>query len=145
MYQVPIVGTLLSMAEDSGRNRSALTLAVAAQIRAERAASGLTQRQVMEKSGIPKSTYLRLESGERVADVQQLAAFCAAVDISLADLMRHAEERVARTAEPARDELMAGLSPRNQRIVEETRTRPKGRRRNSAEQPPDNGRSAQTG
>jgi transcriptional regulator with XRE-family HTH domain len=84
------------MGQERGRNRSGLTRAVAAQIRAERAASGLTQQKVVDKSGIPKSTYIRLESGERVADVQQLAAFCAALDIPLAVFMQRAEDRLDR-------------------------------------------------
>lgn len=88
----------------NARNRGHITSAVAAQIRAERAAAGLTQRQVMDRSGLPKSTYLRMESGERVADVGQLAAFCSAVGVPLSVLLARAEDRLERAEREADDD-----------------------------------------
>lgn len=105
------------MTEANGRNRSAIALAVAAQIRAERAASGLTQRQVMDLSGLPKSTYLRLESGERVADVSQLAAFCAAVGVPLAEFMHRAEERLSAPAPTLTEHVVGQMSPEGQAAI----------------------------
>jgi transcriptional regulator with XRE-family HTH domain len=116
--------------ELNSRKRSALALAVAAQIRAERAAAGMTQQEVQDASGIPKSTHLRLESGERVADVSQLAAFCAAVNVPVAVFMARAEARLETVATPAPPlveddditrELMGGMSTRNQRKAQAIR------------------------
>ena len=82
--------------------------AVAAQIRAERAASGKTQREVIERSGIPKSTYLRLESGERRADADQLAQIVAVLGLRLSTFFQRVEDRVATTPT---DALLDDASP----------------------------------
>ena len=107
--------------EGNNRNRGAWTLAVAAQIRAERAAAGMTQQQVMDRSGLPKSTYLRMESGERVADVGQLAAFCAAVGIPVSALMQRAEDRLSSSPTLA------------EHVIDRTRNRCRGRGGDPAE------------
>jgi len=68
--------------------------AVAAQIRAERAACGLTQTQVFTRARMPRSTYIRVETGERVGDVIQLSAISRALGIRLVTLIERAEERM---------------------------------------------------
>lgn len=75
-------------------NSGAWTRAVAAQIRAERAASGKTQREVITASGIPKSTYLRLESGERKADADQLANLSSVFGLRMSVFFQRVEDRV---------------------------------------------------
>lgn len=68
-----------------------LNQALANEIRAERARQRLTQAQVIEKSGIPRSTYVRLEAGERVIDVQQLDKIAHAFGIPMRELVDRAE------------------------------------------------------
>ena len=60
------------MISDNSRERTLTSSAVAAQIRAERAVKRWTVDEMAERSGIPRSTYYKLETGKRVADVSQL-------------------------------------------------------------------------
>lgn len=78
---------------DNTRERSAWSAAVAAQVRAERAAASMTREEMVAASGIPLSTYRRLETGERVADTTQLARLCAAWGILLSEFFRRVEQR----------------------------------------------------
>ena len=73
------------------------TTAVAAVIRAERAARGMTQRQVYEAAGISRSAYLRLEDGSRVADTLQLARLCGVYRMPLSRFFHLAEDRLSAT------------------------------------------------
>lgn len=79
---------------DNGRERSPWAETTAAQIRAERAAADLTQAEMIAASGIPRSTYLRLESGARVSDTTQLARICGALGLSLSEFFRRVEGRI---------------------------------------------------
>lgn len=79
---------------DNKREQSPWSDAVASQIRAERAAAGLTQAQMVELSGIPRSTYIRLEKGLRVADITQLARICGALKMSLSLFLARVEGRM---------------------------------------------------
>lgn len=81
------------MVNDNSRERSVFSDAVAAQIRAERAAKKMTQTDLVKASGIPRTTYLRLESGERVADTTQLYRITEALGLSLSEFFRRVEER----------------------------------------------------
>ena len=54
------------------RERSGLSEAVAAQIRAERSAKRLTIEQTAKQAGIPFSTYYKLDNGSGSADAEQL-------------------------------------------------------------------------
>lgn len=111
--------------------------AIAAQIRAERAASGMTQREVIAASGIPKSTYLRLESGERRADADQLALIAAAMGVRLSTFFQRAEERLETSrAASTVAQLEANLSPAGRDVVEEGRAR-LARERAEGEKPED--------
>lgn len=67
--------------------------AVAAQIRAERAATGLTQAQVIERSEMARTTYLRVEDGTRPVDMTQIEAISRALGISVTTLVARAEQR----------------------------------------------------
>lgn len=82
------------------RERSLLAGAVAAEVRAERARHRLTQAQVAEAAGIPDRTYVRLDTGERVMDVAQLARVCDALGILPSQILARAEDEVARVAGP---------------------------------------------
>lgn len=77
----------------NARERSPISDAVAAQIRAERAAAGKTQAQVYEPAGIPKQTYIRIEKGVRVADITQILQVCTSLGIPLGVFMTRAEAR----------------------------------------------------
>lgn len=79
------------------RERSDFSDAVAAQVRAERAAADLTQAQVYEPAGLSRSTYIRLESGTHIADTTQLAHICTALGVSIPDFFT----RVANRAQAA--------------------------------------------
>ena len=78
------------------RDRTPWSLAIAAQVRAERSACGWTQAEAVRRvSGyMGRSTYLRLESGERVADVSQIAQVCEVMGIDFMTFMKRASERV---------------------------------------------------
>lgn len=111
---------------DEAAPRSAWNEAVAAQLRAERAASGKTQREVMAQSGIPKSTYLRLESGERKADADQLAALMAVFGLRLSTFFQRVEDRVrSAPRDPSEADLLEGLPAHVRRELEGYRRKAK--------------------
>lgn len=74
---------------------SPLSLAFAAQMRAERAAADLTQTQLASKAGMGRTTLIRIEAGERDMDTTQLAGLCNALGLSLVEFVSRAEERLA--------------------------------------------------
>lgn len=82
------------MVNDNRRERSGFSDAVAAQVRAERAAQQMTQTALVEASGVPRSTLVRIESGTRVADTTQLYRLTAALGISLSEFFRRVEDRL---------------------------------------------------
>lgn len=76
----------------NARERSAWSDAIADEIRAERARAHLTQKDVFEAAGIPRATYLRIETGQRVADTTQLARICLALGLKVSTLTARAED-----------------------------------------------------
>jgi len=78
----------------NSRKRSGWSQTVAAQIRAERAASGLTQIEVYTRAGIPRSTYLRIERGTHVADTTELAKIADVLDVCMSEFFRRVENRM---------------------------------------------------
>ena len=73
------------------RERSEWSDAVAAEIRAQRARAKLTQAEVIERSGLGASTYVRIEQGKRVPDVTQLWRICRALGVQPSELVARAE------------------------------------------------------
>lgn len=73
------------------RERSEWSDAVAAEIRAQRARAKLTQAEVIERSGLGASTYVRIEQGKRVPDVTQLWRICQALGVPPSELVARAE------------------------------------------------------
>jgi transcriptional regulator with XRE-family HTH domain len=67
-----------------------LNMAVAAEIRAERAAQGLTLEELSNASEIPVRTLIRLTKGERNINVNQLAKIGNALDVDPTELVRRA-------------------------------------------------------
>ena len=69
-----------------------------------------------------RSTYLRLESGERVADVSQIAQVCEVMGIDFMTFMKRASERVvdfemADELAARRDKAGLSVPPRNLKAV----------------------------
>lgn len=93
MYQQWVYAHLMVMKKP--RVLSPLSLALAAQMRAERAAADLTQTQLASKAGMGRTTLIRIEAGERDMDTTQLAGLCRALDLSLVEFISRAEERLA--------------------------------------------------
>lgn len=87
------------------RERSDFSEAVAAQVRAERAAAGITQAEVVRRSGLSRSTYLRIESGAHIADTTQLARICGVYGLALSAFFERVEDRVASVATDEHERL----------------------------------------
>lgn len=77
----------------NARERSPWSDAVAALVRAERAHKGWTQLEMVRNTGLSRSTYMRIESGEHIADASELARICGAIGIPLSEFFRRVEER----------------------------------------------------
>lgn len=75
------------------RERTPWSDAVAALVRAERAHKGWTQVEMVRATGLSRSTYMRIESGEHIADTSELARICAAIGIPLSEFFRRVEQR----------------------------------------------------
>lgn len=69
-------------------------IATADTIRAERAAAQMSQAQLAKKAGIPRTTYIRYETGERTPNIAQVAAIAEALDLRVSVFMRRIEDRV---------------------------------------------------
>lgn len=67
--------------------------AVSAQIRAERAAKDWDQPEMYHQAKMKRSTYIRTETGQRVADVSDVWSIALAVGISASALIARAEDR----------------------------------------------------
>ena len=81
----------------NARKHSALSIALAEEIRAEMGVARLTARALAKSSGIPERTLARLISGERSIDVAQFEMLARALGLSMAMLLQRAEARVAQS------------------------------------------------
>lgn len=109
--QYQMRGSLLCMdMNPASRDRQVAELnrAVSEQLRAERAASNMTIDALANAAGVNRKTVMRLESGERSADVMQLAAMCAVFGLPLGDFMARAQQRVDRSRVAVRDVAAEG-------------------------------------
>jgi len=79
----------------NARKHSALSIALADQLRAEVAVAKITVRDLARKSGVPERTLARLLSGERTIDVAQLDMLCRALDIAIPTMLARANARAA--------------------------------------------------
>lgn len=77
-------------------DHSALNMAFGDEIRAARARLRLTRAQLSEASGVSAKTIQRIESGERSADLEQMAALCGVLDESIANLVDRVVRRSRR-------------------------------------------------
>ena len=64
------------------------------QIRAERAARGVTQRALAEASGIPEQTYIRYETGKRDVPNASLIAIVDALGVPYSTFARRLQDRL---------------------------------------------------
>ncbi|MDI3331447.1 MAG: helix-turn-helix transcriptional regulator [Micrococcus sp.] len=71
--------------------------AVARQLKAERAAAGMTQIQVAEKVGQDKQTVMRNEAGKRDISIAELGQLADVFGITPQELLRRAEERIQKS------------------------------------------------
>ena len=76
------------------RPSEGLNAAVAAVLRAERAAQDLTQQELADKSGIPYATLRRYLKADRHIDVAVLAEICKALNIEVDDIVIRAANRM---------------------------------------------------
>jgi len=92
----------------NARKRGDYSAAIAAQLRAERAAQGLTQEQLASKAGMGRQMLMRIEKEERVADVSQVADLVAALGIGLVEFFERTEARLAQARPAARRDVAGG-------------------------------------
>lgn len=78
----------------NGREIEVWSVAASAQIRAERAASGMTQVEVYTQANLSRSTYLRIEKGKHVPDLGELAKIAAVYGLRVPILIERIEARV---------------------------------------------------
>lgn len=74
--------------------RSAEARAIAETIRAERAAKGLSQKQLAEAIGISQQGLLRYEKGQRDISTADLMRIAAALGMSFSTLARRLQDRL---------------------------------------------------
>jgi transcriptional regulator with XRE-family HTH domain len=70
------------------------TAAIAAELKAERAATGVQNTVIAETSGISPRQVIRIFNGERTVGVSDLIMICKALGIDLTTLIARAEARV---------------------------------------------------
>lgn len=78
------------------RKMTDMSKAFAAQLRAERAATGLTQDELARASGVAKSAIQRIEAEQAAMDTAQMGDLCRALGISILDFVMAVEDRLAR-------------------------------------------------
>ena len=95
MYQFGTLRILTGMTHaEPTPEVAAFVRAVAAQIRAERAAAGVTRDEITERTGIGRSTLYRIERGERVPDMVQLAQIASALPVTVQQIVQRASNRM---------------------------------------------------
>lgn len=81
--------------------------AIAEALRAERAASGLSQRELASRARISSPAYFRYERGDRSISVAQVVAICDVLGITFTQFARQVEERLDRKRKTT-DTVVAG-------------------------------------
>ncbi|AUS34642.1 transcriptional regulator [Rhodococcus qingshengii] len=76
------------------RSADEYTAAVADELRAARIEQGMTQMQLAETSGIPRSTISKILAGGQPIDLSELRAICTALGLSAVQVMQSAERRL---------------------------------------------------
>lgn len=89
-----LIGALDSTIVDTNDQKSAANRALAAEIRAERAAVGLTVKELAIRSGVPYGTLNRILPGERDISYTQMVQIAAALHVDPAELSNRAMRRM---------------------------------------------------
>lgn len=76
---------------------SPLAMAFAAELRAERAALGLTQVELARRAGLSRSTLVRLEDETRQMNSDQMWQLCRALGVSITEFATRAEGRLRKS------------------------------------------------
>lgn len=77
------------------RQHSDFSRALAAQLRAERAAANLTQTEMAKRMGISRGQLIRVEAEERILDTTQLVNAARALGLTVLEFVKRSEERLA--------------------------------------------------
>jgi len=77
-----------------GKYGDNLASAVAAQLRAERGAAGLTYKELAERAGLTEQSVMRYLTEKREPNTAQLGALCDALGLTPHELMLRAAERI---------------------------------------------------
>ncbi|MEA5645899.1 MAG: helix-turn-helix transcriptional regulator [Cutibacterium granulosum] len=87
--------------------------AVAAAIRAQRAVSGHTVRELAERSGVPLSTLMRILGAQRDIKVTQVADIAKVLDVAPCEIVEDAERIMGRqnTEQPSNVRRLRGSTP----------------------------------
>ena len=85
---------MIHMEQEAG----ARAAAVAATIRAERAAAQLSQNELASRAGIPRPTYLRYERGDRNIPVVTAIQLAEALGMTFGEFARRVEDRLCHPA-----------------------------------------------
>lgn len=97
---------------------SGMNAAVAAELRAEKAALGLTNQDLADRSGIPVVSVQRYLAPSRNIDIEILGALCDALGVSLTEIARAAEARLSRPTTEAERDAAAAVDRIDQHIRE---------------------------
>src|SRR5690349_24854027 len=90
MYQPRYYPAPMTMGQQP-RRHSALSRALAEEIRAQRRAVEMSQDELGKRAGVSRGQVVRIEAGERVLDVTQVAAFADALRLDIVTLFQRAE------------------------------------------------------
>lgn len=78
-----------------------MNAAVAAELRAERAAQEVTLDDLTERVSLSRNTTWRLLNAERLISIEALVEIADALGVSVLDIVERAEKRLARETPPA--------------------------------------------
>ncbi|MGN0065781.1 MAG: helix-turn-helix domain-containing protein [Nocardioides sp.] len=92
-----------------------LNAAVAAELRAERAAKDLTTKELSALAGIPYASLRRYLGAERHIDVATVAALCGALGLEAGELVARASDRLERARRSDGDDVPTLGQRRRQR------------------------------
>ena len=97
---------------------SGLNAAVAAELRAERAARRVSVAELSERSGVSRSTLLRVLNTERAISMESLFALSEALGVSASSLVQRAENRLSEeSVDTAHDDVVPDWSTMAARVV----------------------------
>ena len=97
---IPGMGATVPPMSTGTREPDDLSRAIANEINGERHRQRLTQTEVFKRAGIPRTSYVTIEKGTKVADSTQLVKIADVLGIKTSTLLLRAEENIVITARP---------------------------------------------